>query len=1703
LAGATFTIQNDNSWGDVEGNSSLSNQGVLTKAAGSGTTTINVVLDNPGTINVDSGTLTFASRINQFFNQTLTAGTWNVSAGADLNINGTITTNAAVVSLGGAGARFDAINTLAFNSGSFSFGGGLSLSTAGDLVNSGGLTVGAGSTLTVNGNFTQTSSGALNVLVGSPAAGNQFSHIVSVSGSASLAGTLNISLTNGFGPAAGEQYPILVFNAVTGTFTTVNGVTFERFTLFRVSYTTTSVVLVALISAPNLATSAITVPVPPTGSDGQNIAINYTVQNLGDATAIGEWFDSVYLTASGVFDGSAVLIGRVDHHGDVAGHTSYSETLTAPVPGVVPGDYYIAVVADSRGLIPDVNRLNNILVSSQTVHISVPVLALGATATGTIAKGQDIYYQVTLPAGHDVQVTANFGAVDAAELYVSYQKVPNTAAYDDYAYALNQTQQQLLLAATQGGTYYILLHGKEGAATGTSFSLTTTDLPFGVRGLSPNTGGNIGFTTVTVTGTQMSPATVVSLVASNGTVYPAFSTVFQNTDTVFATFDLTGLATGTYGLRIDDQGRTATDAGAFTVTAGGGGNVVYNMSAPNFVRDGTIGTVTVTYENIGTSDALAPLLTLVANNAVLRLPDQTDYAGSSVQFLAIDSSGPGGILRPGVIAHLTFSFKASSSAPPGSQISFLLGLTAPNMTIDWASVKDQFRPAYIVASAWDAIWGNFLAAVGTTTDSLQTALDRDATYLSQLGEYRDDVASLLSFEIEKANDFLPVAPSVGSVDASSPAPGLSLVFSRQFATGVSGHYQLGRLGHGWTDNWDISASTDAQGNVTIRQGGALRSFTRQADGTYAGAGGDGGVLTNTGGVYHLVELNGLVTVFRADGSLDYVQDTNGNRITAGYTSGQLTTLSASNGEQMTLSYNGQGLVSQVTDAQGRVATYQYDVGMHLLSCTTMQGVTQYTYVTGQSPATEYALASVANPDGTHLFLHYDNAGRLIGENRDNGAEAVAFVYGAGAGVTATDALGNSTVTVFNEFARPGLVIDPLGRSTRYQYDSNQNLVQLIAPGGLATSYTVDGSGNVIRAIDPLGRETDFTYAAQFNRLLSSTDPNGNKTSYSYGATGNLMTVTYANGAQQNFTYDPLGNLSETINGRGDAIHNSYNALGQITRRDFADGTHLTYAYDAHGNLTAATDAAGTTTLQYNGADQLTKITYPNSRYLQFTYDAGGRRMQSVDQSGFTVNYQYDAVGRLAGLTDGSGATIVLYSYDAVGRLSRKDLGNKTYTTYDYDRAGELMHIINHAPGGSINSSFAYTYDNAGHPATVTTLDGVWTLTHDADGELTHAVFASNQPAQIPNQDVQYTYDANGNRVSMTSNGVVTPYTVNNVNQYTAVGATSYTYDADGNLIRATDGSGTTNYTFNDLNQLTGISGPSVSAAFTYDPFGRAATQTVNGTFTSFLTDPAQLGNVVASYDATGALIGHNTYGLGLTSQVSASGSASYYDFDSAGNTIGITGATGAYVNQYRYLPFGETTPVSALLQNSFTFGGMYGVMTISPTLDSMRARDYAPALGRFVSVDPDRQDTNLYQYAGNSPVANTDPSGRWYVDIGISGGVGIGGTVGVQIGSGGVYPYVGVGVTTPGVGASAQVGPGEPSPGFGGQVQGAYGPGVVGVAGTVSGSSGGISGSLGVGVGIGGSKVTGIGAYGTYTFGPFFRPPPPPPPPIPPVPEDL
>ena len=77
-------------------------------------------------------------------------------------------------------------------------------------------------TLVVNGNYTQTADGTLRVQIGGLNAGADFDHLT-VTGQATLDGTLMVELINGFVPQPGDGFAVLTFGTSSGAFAAITG----------------------------------------------------------------------------------------------------------------------------------------------------------------------------------------------------------------------------------------------------------------------------------------------------------------------------------------------------------------------------------------------------------------------------------------------------------------------------------------------------------------------------------------------------------------------------------------------------------------------------------------------------------------------------------------------------------------------------------------------------------------------------------------------------------------------------------------------------------------------------------------------------------------------------------------------------------------------------------------------------------------------------------------------------------------------------------------------------------------------------------------------------------------------------------------------------------------------------------------------------------------------------------------------------------------------------------------------------------------------------------------------------------------------------------------------------------------------------------------------------------------------------------------
>jgi RHS repeat-associated protein len=279
-------------------------------------------------------------------------------------------------------------------------------------------------------------------------------------------------------------------------------------------------------------------------------------------------------------------------------------------------------------------------------------------------------------------------------------------------------------------------------------------------------------------------------------------------------------------------------------------------------------------------------------------------------------------------------------------------------------------------------------------------------------------------------------------------------------------------------------------------------------------------------------------------------------------------------------------------------------------------------------------------------------------------------------------------------------------------------------------------------------------------------------------------------------------------------------------------------------------------------------------------------------------------------------------------------------------------------------------------------DGITTIsninyTYDGLYRLTEANYKDGNNNNNVIDDVQYTYDAVGNRLTQVaavsgSNPVTTNYAYDNANRMTSAGGQTYSWDANGNLQTiSSGGNAVKTFTFDDANRLTNLAITGGAAySYTYNGAGDRVTQTVGSTTTQYLLDlNGSLSQVLSD--------GTNLYIPGL-GQTSADGSnPQFYITDAQGSTRLMTDASGAIVGSPQsYDPFGsaQTSPTSSI--------GYTGEWKDASGLEYLRARYYDPATGRFISKDPlsgilsNPASMNGFNYADDNPIMGSDPTGK-------------------------------------------------------------------------------------------------------------------------------
>ena len=216
----------------------------------------------------------------------------------------------------------------------------------------------------------------------------------------------------------------------------------------------------------------------------------------------------------------------------------------------------------------------------------------------------------------------------------------------------------------------------------------------------------------------------------------------------------------------------------------------------------------------------------------------------------------------------------------------------------------------------------------------------------------------------------------------------------------------------------------------------------------------------------------------------------------------------------------------------------------------------------------------------------------------------------------------------------------------------------------------------------------------------------------------------------------------------------------------------------------------------------------------------------------------------------------------------------------------------------------------------------------------------------------------------------------------------FAYDERGNMILDSPAT----YTYDQAgSRLVEFDGPVREHVWSYDGDGKRLHDSLDGrqrpgggrqhTETDFLWDPNfRLPMMIHSRaDRSGDIDEADLlYGNGIISSTT-DGAEVFTHPDGIGSISGLTQSDGTPVSRTSYEPFGEFRSLDQLGgagSTRFAFAGEYEEQALGSY--HLRARQYDPTVGRFISPDPIMRElaTGPYGYSANRPLVFRDPSGE-------------------------------------------------------------------------------------------------------------------------------
>lgn len=434
--------------------------------------------------------------------------------------------------------------------------------------------------------------------------------------------------------------------------------------------------------------------------------------------------------------------------------------------------------------------------------------------------------------------------------------------------------------------------------------------------------------------------------------------------------------------------------------------------------------------------------------------------------------------------------------------------------------------------------------------------------------------------------------------------------------------------------------------------------------------------------------------------------------------------------------------------------------------------------------------------------------------------------------------------------------------TTYSYDES-------APtptSGVPQHVAVSGSrGNVTSVHTWLNTSNSFLNVGNTfddtGDVLSTTDANGNKTSFAYGCSNAFVNqVTMPSTGVAHITsvaYDcNTGLLSTLTDQNGNLTKYFYDSMFRSTEIDYPDGGQRTASYPSLVETDTKTKMDSTRFISaialkdgYGRTTQIQEVTPDCSTNIKVdtSYDALGRVANvsnpyclNTDSTYGITSSQYDALGHVTAVTEQDGS-IVTTQYDqlaavssnATCSISADEAGNQRQTCFD--GMGRIIEVDE--PGDPASTGLA-------HPS-------VTLYAYDALNNLLQVSQHGNTSDTTQWRTRQFAYDSLSRLITAT-----TPESGTICYGILSGGTCINGYDGNGNLLNKTDARGTTSsYTYDALNRMThaAYSNGDNSDILHYDEtssWGSALSNTVGRLTTMYRGNTG----AVFNYDAMGRTI---------------------------------------------------------------------------------------------------------------------------------------------------------------------------------------------------------------------------------------------------------